>query len=252
GLPEAEIDLGGLEARVDRHRDRADERCAVEERQPLLVVAHQDADVIAAPQAHRLHGAGRGLGFLEKLAVRETAFACYERFCSQVPLVENFAQRLCLPAHALPIPLPVASCSSIAASSKPRAPCGSSSIPRSMHCFARRMASTGATITAWLMLASSCSSFSGWTTRATNPAACASTAVRRRPVNMRSFARRLPSTRGRRWVAPTVPRSASGVPNTASGVATMKSQAAAISTPEPSAAPCTTATAGLGIASSAA
>jgi hypothetical protein len=52
-------------------------------------------------------------------------------------------------------------------------------------------------------------------------------------------------------VAPTVPRCASGVPNTASGVATMKSQAAAISTPEPSAAPCTTAIAGIGSASSA-
>ena len=30
--------------------------------------------------------------------------------------------------------------------------------------------------------------------------------------------------RGRRWVAPTVPRCASGVPKVASGVATMKSQ----------------------------
>ena len=63
----------------------------------------------------------------------------------------------------------------------------------------------------------------------TKPAARASAAVRRRPVNIRSLASRLPSTRGRRCVAPTVPRSASGVPNAASGVATMKSQAAAIS-----------------------
>src|SRR6185295_743507 len=73
------------------------------------------------------------------------------------------------------------------------------------------------------------------TTLETKPATRASAAVSRRPVNMRSLARRLPSTRGSRWVAPTVPRIASGVPNAASGVATTKSHAAAISTPEPSA-----------------
>ena len=70
-------------------------------------------------------------------------------------------------------------------------------------------------------------------------------------MNIRSLASRLPSTRGSRCVAPTVPHSASGVGNVASGVATMKSQAAAISQPEPIAAPCTTAIAGIGSASSA-
>ncbi|MNC86408.1 hypothetical protein D3C83_20650 [compost metagenome] len=85
----------------------------------------------------------------------------------------------------------------------------------------------------------------------TRPACLASSAVSARPVNIMSFARRLPSTRGRRCVAPTVPRSASGVRKLASGVATMKSQAAAISQPEPTAGPCTTAIEGMGSASSA-
>ena len=58
--------------------------------------------------------------------------------------------------------------------------------------------------------------------------------------------------RGRRCVAPTVPRIASGVRNEAAGVATMKSQAPAISQPEPTAGPCTTAMDGIGSASSAA
>ena len=53
-------------------------------------------------------------------------------------------------------------------------------------------------------------------------------------------------------MAPTVPRIASGVRNDAAGVATMKSQAPAISQPEPTAAPSTTAIAGIGSASSAA
>ena len=72
-----------------------------------------------------------------------------------------------------------------------------------------------------------------------------------RPVNIMSLASRLPSMRGSRCVAPTVPQIASGVENVASGVATMKSQAAAISLPEPIAAPCTTATTGIGRLSSA-
>ena len=70
-------------------------------------------------------------------------------------------------------------------------------------------------------------------------------------MNIRSFASRFPSTRGSRCVAPTVPQSASGVRNDASGVATMKSQAAAISQPEPTAAACTTAITGIGRRSSA-
>ncbi len=55
--------------------------------------------------------------------------------------------------------------------------------------------------------------------------------------------------RGRRCVAPTVPRWASGVRNVTSGVATIKSHAAEISTPEPIAAPCTSAMQGIGKAS---
>jgi len=66
-----------------------------------------------------------------------------------------------------------------------------------------------------------------------------------RPVNIRSLASRLPSTRASRCVAPTVPHSASGVENVASGVAMMKSQAAATSLPYPIAAPCTTAMVGI-------
>ena len=87
--------------------------------------------------------------------------------------------------------------------------------------------------------------------RVTRPAALASSALSLRPVNIRSLASRLPSTRGSRCVAPTVPHIASGVAKVASGVATMKSQDAAISAPEPSAAPCTTAITGIGSASSA-
>src|SRR6185295_4107919 len=51
-LLQAEIDLRGLEARIDWYGDRADERRAVEEREPLLVVAHQDADPVAMPQTY--------------------------------------------------------------------------------------------------------------------------------------------------------------------------------------------------------
>jgi hypothetical protein len=58
--------------------------------------------------------------------------------------------------------------------------------------------------------------------------------------------------RGRRCVAPTVPRIASGTRNDAAGVATMKSQAVAISQPEPTAGPSSTAIAGIGSASMAA
>ena len=40
GLLQAERELGRLEARVDRHGDRADHRGGVEQRHPGLVVAH--------------------------------------------------------------------------------------------------------------------------------------------------------------------------------------------------------------------
>ena len=97
--------------------------------------------------------------------------------------------------------------------------------------------------------ASAASSAPASTTRVTSPAVLASSAVSLRPVNIKSFASRLPSTRASRWVAPTVPHSASGVEKVASGVAMMKSHAAAISLPEPIAAPCTTAMVGIGSAS---
>ncbi len=58
GLREAEGELGRLEARVDRHRDGTERRGRIEQRHPVLVVAHQDADEIAAPHAERMHRLG--------------------------------------------------------------------------------------------------------------------------------------------------------------------------------------------------
>ena len=58
GLAQAEGELRRLEARVDRHRDGAERRRRIEQRHPVLVVAHQDADEIAAPHAERMHRLG--------------------------------------------------------------------------------------------------------------------------------------------------------------------------------------------------
>ena len=65
GLLQAERQLRRLEARVDRHGDGADRGGGVEQRHPGLVVAHEDADEVAASDAervHRLGGAAHGVG----------------------------------------------------------------------------------------------------------------------------------------------------------------------------------------------
>src|SRR5215510_6456395 len=68
-LLQAEVDLRRFEARVDRDGDRAEERRAVEKRQPLLVVTHQDADPVAVTDAHRLHRARGRARLVEDLPV---------------------------------------------------------------------------------------------------------------------------------------------------------------------------------------
>src|SRR6185436_18556773 len=237
-LLQAERDLGALEARVDRHRDRADQRRAVEQRQPLLAVPHQDADMVALANTQRQQRAGGLLGLVEKLPIGELPALRHEGLLRPALARlarEHLAQRLLGPAHVLPIHCPAASCWSIASISACSAPAGSSSRPRSMVRLASFRANGGALRMASPMrVASWCRSS---TTLATRPAVRASSAVNARPVNIRSFARRLPRMRGRRCVAPTVPRCASGVRNDVPGVATMKSHAAAISTPEPITAP---------------
>ena len=114
----------------------------------------------------------------------------------------------------------------------------------------QRLASASAAGGALAMVAAIAATVSssavGSTMRVTSPAASASSADNVRPVNIKSFASRLPRTRGSRCVAPTVPHSASGVRKLAAGVAMMKSAAAAISTPDPTAGPSTTATTGIG------
>ncbi len=105
------------------------------------------------------------------------------------------------------------------------------------------IASAGAfAIEAATASASACTSSK---TRATNPSAYASSTDMVRPVKSSSLARRFPITRCRRCVAPTVPHCGSGKRKLASREARMKSQAIAISPPEPTTGPFTTATTGL-------
>src|SRR4029450_7214296 len=171
GLLQAEGDLRALEACVDRHRDRADERRAVEQRQPVLVVSHQDADVVALADAERLQRARALLRLCKQLVIGEAAVLRHQRF--GLPALarlarEHLSQRLLGPAQVLPIHCPAASCSSIASISACSAPAGSSSTPRSMVRLASFSASGGA-----LRMASAIRVASLWrssTTRATKPA----------------------------------------------------------------------------------
>ena len=170
--------------------------------------------MVAALEAHRLHLSGSRTRELQQLLVSNPGLRGDHRFHAAALarlLPEQRAERLRRPAHRLPIHCPEASCSSIASSSAASAPFGSSSTPRSMARFARRNAWGGAfTISRVIASRTSCNREDS-TMRQTNPAVRASSAVNARPVNIMSLARRLPSTRGSRCVAPTVPRSASGV-----------------------------------------
>src|SRR6185436_2116661 len=122
---------------------------AVEECEPLLVVAHQDADVVAAADAHRLHGPGGAFRPLEELLIGKPSQASHQRLA--LAAGEHLAERLRFPAQGLPIHCPDASCSSIAAISTSRAPFGSRSMPWSMERLASLKASGGALrIAAWI------------------------------------------------------------------------------------------------------
>src|SRR5258708_39702068 len=105
GLLEAEIDFGALEARIDRHRDRAHQRRAVEQREPLLVVAHQDADMVAAPQAERIQRSRGAARAQVQVLVRDAALRRHQRLdvaaLARVAL-EHLAEGLRFPAHVPP------------------------------------------------------------------------------------------------------------------------------------------------------
>src|SRR5262245_26199097 len=117
-LLEAEVDLRRLEAPVDRDGDRSEQRRAMEKRQPWLVVPHQDPGPVAVAESHGLHLARSGARLVQHLAVREAAGLGHQRLGVRRALREHLAQRPGRPAHGLPIPLPEASCASIAISSR--------------------------------------------------------------------------------------------------------------------------------------
>ena len=148
GLREAEGEFRRLEAGVDRHGDRADGCRGVEQRHPGLVVAHENADEIAAPHPERVHGLGGAPHCGVLVVIGEARGRGHQRLRVAPGLgalgherVERFRR----PAHVEPCdvaPLkpamrvrhvsPCESCarfSSIASSSTASAPRGSSSLP---------------------------------------------------------------------------------------------------------------------------
>jgi hypothetical protein len=76
--------LAGLEARVDRDCDRAEEGAAEEELDECRVVRHEDAERVAAPDAERDELAGACRGALEQLGVRQARVREDERLRERV------------------------------------------------------------------------------------------------------------------------------------------------------------------------